>query len=74
MLLHVETRPGLHGDKEPVAFMLGNTRVEVAEILDRWIGSDHSYFRICASDHATYILRHEPLLNQWELTLFKAQI
>ncbi|KIF81597.1 hypothetical protein [Noviherbaspirillum autotrophicum] len=72
MFLDVETRPGLHGDKEPVAFMLGDKRIEVVEILDRWIGGDHSYFKIQTSDQATYILRFEPLLNRWQLTLFKA--
>ena len=73
MFLDVETRFGLHGDKEPIAFMLGNNRIEVVEILDRWIGNNHSYFKIQASDQATYILRFEPLLNRWQLTLFKAQ-
>lgn len=72
MFLDVETRPGLHGDKEPVAFMLGDKRIEVVEILDRWIGGDHSYFKIQTNDQATYILRFEPLLNRWQLTLFKA--
>ncbi len=73
MFLNVETRIGHHGDQEPVAFMLGDKRIEAVEILDRWLGGDHSYFKIRASDQATYILRFEPLLNRWELTLFQAR-
>ena len=72
MLLQVETRAGLHGDLEPVAFLLGDRRIEVMEILDRWIGSDHSYFKVHASDGALYILRNEPMRGNWELTLFQA--
>lgn len=70
MLLQVESRPGLHGDVEPVAFLLGSKRIEVLQILDRWIGSDHSYFKVDASDGGLYILRLSG--GQWELTLFQA--
>ena len=73
MLLHVESRPGLHGDLEPMAFQLGGERIEVLQILDRWIASDHSYFKVEASDHALYILRFTPAQRQWELTLFQAR-
>lgn len=71
MLLHVESRLNLHGDIEPLAFMLGDQRIEVLQIVDRWIAPDHSYFKIEASDSALYILRFAPVEKQWELTLFK---
>lgn len=72
MLLHVEGRPGPHGDIEPVAFLLGGRRVCVLQILDRWIALDHSYFKIEASDRGLYILRFSMPERQWELTLFQA--
>lgn len=72
MLLHVESHAGLHGDREPLAFQLGETRIEVLQIIDRWIASDHSYFKIEASDRGMYILRFTPADQQWELTLFQA--
>ena len=69
MQLHVECRPGLHGDMEPVAFSLGSNRIEVLQIIDRWIGRDHSYFKVEASDQGLYILRLSG--EQWELKLFQ---
>ncbi len=72
MLLHVESRPGLHGDIEPTAFQLGGQRIEVLQIIDRWIAIDHSYFKIEASDRGLYILRFTAAERQWELTLFQA--
>lgn len=72
MILHVESRPGLHGDPEPLAFLLGDKRSEVLHIVDRWIARDCSYFKIQASDRGVYILRYTPSERQWELTLFQA--
>ncbi len=72
MLLYVENQADPHGDMEPVAFRLGEKRIEVLRIIDRWIAKDHSYFKIEASDHGLYILRFTPDDRQWELTLFQA--
>jgi hypothetical protein len=72
VFLEVESRPGVHGDIEPVAFLLGNNRIAVSQIIDRWIARDHSYFKVEASDQGLYILRFTPLVEQWELTLFQA--
>lgn len=72
MILNVESRAGLHGDPEPIAFMLGGSRLDVLDIADRWYGEDYSYFKIAASDGATYILRYTAPAQQWELTLFQA--
>jgi hypothetical protein len=57
---------------EPQAFLLGGERISVLQIIDRWIAQDHSYYKVAASDHARYILRYTPALQQWELTLFQA--
>lgn len=72
MILQVESGVGLHGDVEPRAFNLGNRRIEVLQIIDRWLSTEYGYFKLQASDGSTYILRHDELSNQWELTLFKA--
>lgn len=74
MLLHVESCAGLYGDMEPLAFLLGDQRIEVLQIVDRWIARDHSYFKIEASDRGLYILRFTPAERQWELTLFQAPV
>jgi hypothetical protein len=72
MILHVESSVGPHGDAEPRAFNLGSRRIEVLQIIDRWLSTEYGYFKLHASDGSTYILRHDELSNQWELTLFQA--
>lgn len=72
MHLHVESRSGPYGDREPLAFLLGGQRIDVVDIVDRWIAQDHSYYKISASDGGTYILRYSPSALEWELTLFQA--
>lgn len=72
MLLQVETRPGLHGDPEPISFELGAEHIVVRELVDRWVAADHSYFKVAASDGHTYILRFDAASQQWQLTLFQS--
>lgn len=72
MLLHVESHIGAHGDVEPFAFLLGDRRIDVVHIIDRWIGDERSYYKVQASDLALYILCFTPSEKKWELTLFRA--
>ncbi|GIZ53881.1 hypothetical protein [Noviherbaspirillum aridicola] len=74
MLLAVETTPGLHGDPEPSAFRLGERPLAVLQIVDRWMGQNEHYFKLQASDHALYILRHNLIPDTWELTLFQSPL
>ena len=68
----VECHAGHRGEETPRAFSLGGRRVEVAEVVDRWLAPDHRYFKVTASDGHTYILRHDPERGWWELTMFEA--
>ena len=72
MLLNVETAAGHAGTSEPAAFWLGENRLLVLEIVDRWPALDYSYFKVTASDQASYILRHDTVPGTWELTLYKS--
>jgi hypothetical protein len=72
MILHVESITGTTGLLEPCAFMLGDQRLKVVAILDRWIATRHAYFKLKANDGDIYILRYDEDLAQWEMTLFQA--
>jgi len=75
MQVHVETRRTTTGDSEPVSFSIGSRLLVVSEVLDRWLGQDHSYFKIAADDGALYILRRSLPVSeqpQWELHWFSA--
>jgi hypothetical protein len=70
--LDVMSAPDSYGDPEPRAFVLGDRRVEVLQIIDRWLSADYGYFKFDGSDGHRYILRHDRLRGIWELTLFQA--
>lgn len=72
MNLQVECSTAPNGDSEPSAIHLGDRRIQVPRIVDRWLASDYGYYKIEASDGATYIVRHDEASSEWQLTLFKA--
>jgi len=74
MKLKVECYAGYRGDEEPRAFALGERRLEVREILDRWLAPDHRYFKVAASDGDTYILRHDNATGEWTLGAYRRGI
>lgn len=70
LVLQVECSPDREGDAIPARFGLGNRRLEVDEVLDRWLADETRYFKVRAADGAIYILRHAVREARWELTLF----
>jgi hypothetical protein len=44
---------------------------EVVDVLDRWDGDDHHYFRVRAADGATYILRQDLADASWRLQFYR---
>jgi hypothetical protein len=62
---------GHRGEQTPHAFVLGGTRVEVAEILDQWLAPDHRYFKMRGADGDIYLVRHDTTADRWELTLYQ---
>ena len=67
MAIRVECYAGYRGDEEPRAFWLGERRLEVIELLDRWLAPNHRYFKVKADDGDIYILRHDEVRGEWEL-------
>ncbi|HTM31417.1 MAG TPA: hypothetical protein VL263_08935 [Vicinamibacterales bacterium] len=71
MRIQVECYAGYRGDQEPRAFTLGERRLDVREVQDRWAGPDYRYFRIVASDGDFYVLRHDGNTGEWTLGAFR---
>jgi hypothetical protein len=61
---------GYKGEETPRAFYVGERLLEVVEVLDRWRGEDHEYFKLAASDGGIYIIRRGRERGEWEITLF----
>ena len=71
MKIRVSCYEGYIGEETPRAFLLGERRLDVLEVLDRWRGEDHEYFKLAASDGNRYILRRDRERGEWEITLFE---
>jgi hypothetical protein len=65
--LVVETYSGVRADERPLAIRLRERRVAVRDILDRWRGEDHAYFKLVGYDDVCYLIRHDLRSDTWEL-------
>lgn len=69
----VECHAGYRGEETPRAVVLGEQRIEVADVLDQWLAPTHRYFKLLGKDGHTYIVRHDVVTGAWELTMFRRQ-
>ncbi len=66
-----ECHAGYRGEETPRAFTMGDRRVAIARIVDRWLAPDHRYFKVEDHDQHVYIIRHATRDDGWELTMFQ---
>ncbi len=66
--IEVECYSGYRAEETPRALCIRERRVEVVEVLNRWLTPDHHYFKLRGDDGVTYIVRYDEARDQWELT------
>jgi len=71
--IRVECYSGYRGEESPRRFFLQQRKIEITDILDRWLAPDHRYFKVKGDDGATYIIRHDAATDRWELTLYDSR-
>jgi hypothetical protein len=69
--LKVECYAGYKGEEYPRRFTLGELVLDVTEIEDQWYSPSSQYFRVCANDENTYVLRHDQENDCWSLEAFR---
>ena len=72
MPIRVSSYAGYRSDQEPLAFWLGDRRLEVRAILDRWYAPAQRWFRVDANDGNLYVLRHDEASDDGDLAAFTA--
>lgn len=72
MPIRVSCYAGYRAEQEPTAFWLGDRRLEVKAILDRWYAPAQRWFRVDADDGDTYVLRHDETSDEWDIAAFTA--
>lgn len=68
--IDVSCYAGYRGDETPKWLMLGDRRVAVSEVIDRWLDPRHRYFKLRGDDGGIYLVRYDVAEDIWELTLF----
>jgi hypothetical protein len=68
----VECYAGHRGEQTPHTLILGDRRIDVAEVVDAWLAPEYRYFKLRGADGNTYLVRHDERANTWDLTLFRA--
>jgi len=69
----VECYSGYRGEETPRTIWVGSRRIEVRELIDRWLAPDHRYFKFKGDDQGIYIIRHDGAAHLWELIFFQDQ-
>jgi hypothetical protein len=67
MGVKVDCYAGYRDEETPRRFELDGRWVEVVEVIDRWFGVDHRYFKVRGDDGAVYLLRYDNETERWEL-------
>ncbi len=70
MAIRVECYAGYRAEQEPLAFWLGERRLGVNSIVDRWFSPTQRWFKVDAEDGHTYVLRHDERSHDWEIAAF----
>lgn len=71
MNIQVTCHAGYPGEETPKSFRLGDRKIEIVEILDRWAGPGHRYFKVTDADKALYILQHNTASWTWQITFYQ---
>lgn len=72
LAIRVECYAGHRGEQTPRTLILGDRRVDVAEVIDAWLAPDHRYFKLRGTDSDIYLVRHDEQSDSWERTMFRA--
>lgn len=70
MAIRVECYSGYRGEQEPLAFWLGDRRLEVRSVADRWFAPEQRWFKVDADDGNLYVLRHDEASGDWEIAAY----
>jgi hypothetical protein len=57
--IRVECYAGYRSEQEPLAFWLGERRLAVRAVVDRWFAPMQRWFKVDADDGNMYVLRHD---------------
>jgi hypothetical protein len=54
-------------NERPLCFVLKEQKLGVVDVVDRWYGEEHDYFKVLADDGKVYLIRWHRLMDVWFL-------
>lgn len=63
--IEVTAYSGYKANERPLYFVLDERKLEVKDIIDRWYGVEHDYYKVVADDGKIYLLRWHRILDLW---------
>jgi hypothetical protein len=66
-VIDVSCYSGYRANERPVTFIVRGRKLEVKEILDRWYGLNHSYFKVLGNDQKVYLIKYDQDEDLWTL-------
>lgn len=71
--MQVQVETYVEGGTEQIRrFRLDSRVIEVADNIDQWHGAGYRYVKVRGHDGGVYILRHNEIRAEWELTMYQA--
>ena len=70
--LQILSSDDYRGEEIPSYFTLGIRKIEITRILDHWRVPEHRYLKVLGDDGDSYILKHNPITEIWELIMLDA--
>jgi hypothetical protein len=71
MNIRLECYRGTRGDETPKVLWIGDRRIAVAKVLDRWIAPEHCYFKFRGDDQGIYIIRKDVVSLECQITFYQ---
>jgi hypothetical protein len=65
--IRVVAYSGHKANEKPLHFVVDDHRLEVKDVLDRWYGVEHDYWKVLADDGRVYLLKWHRSLDVWLL-------
>ena len=65
--IEVVAYSGYKANERPLYFVLDQKKLGVVDVVDRWYGEEHDYFKVFADDGKVYFIRWHRLLDSWFL-------
>jgi len=66
-VIQVSCYSGYKANERPINFTVRGRKLIVEEIMDRWYGLNHSYFKILANDQKIYLIKYDQDEDLWTL-------